>query len=172
VRKSATVLRRPAVRSRPAPPASPWLAHLRRRRAQTDWSMCFALSVPLARSSFFSRGRTDQGRLKVLPKGEALLTEIRRFESRSLRQRLSFSQFRGCRPQRPRSPARCTAPRLVFDPEFRLPRVPARLRATSHTACRRAPRYVRHGYGAVPPCLRGSGDRLGTPCKVPVGSCR
>jgi hypothetical protein len=96
VRKRATVLRRPAVRSRPAPPASPWLAHLRRRRAETDWSMCFALSVPLARSSFFSRGRTDRGRLKVLPKGEALLTEIRRFESRSLRQRFSFSQFRGC----------------------------------------------------------------------------
>jgi hypothetical protein len=90
------------------------LAHLRRRRAQTDWSMCFALSVPLARSSFSSHGRTDQGRLKVLPKGESLLTEIRRFESRSLRQRLSFSQFRGCTPQRPHSPARCTGPAVGF----------------------------------------------------------
>ena len=53
----------------------------------------------------------------MLSKSEALLTENRRLESLSLRQRLSFtSQFRGLRAERPRSLAGCAARRLVLIP--------------------------------------------------------
>jgi hypothetical protein len=40
----------------------------------------------------FRVGERTKGRIKVLSKGEALLTANRRFESLSLRQRLSFSK--------------------------------------------------------------------------------
>src|SRR6266850_8263170 len=62
--------------------------------------------------------------------------------------------------------------RRFCDFRFRLSRVPALLLAMSHTVCRHAPGSVPRGYGAVPPCRHGSGDRWGTPRKVPVGSCR
>jgi hypothetical protein len=49
-------------------------------------------------------------------------------------------------------------------------RVPVPQRAMSHRVCRRAHGSVPRGYGAVPPCRYGSGDRWGTPRKVPAGS--
>jgi hypothetical protein len=55
---------------------------------------------------------------------------------------------------------------------FRLPRVPAPLRAMSHTPCRRAPGSARHGYDAALRCRYDWGDHWSTPRKVPVGSCR
>jgi len=57
----------------------------------------------------------------------------------------------------------------VAEFRFRLSCLP---RAMSHTACRRAPRSVRHGDGAALRCRYGSGGRWGKPGKVPVGSCR
>ena len=53
-----------------------------------------------------------------------------------------------------------------------LSRARARLRSMSHTACRHALGSARHGGGAGLRCLYGSADRWGTPCRVPVGSCR
>ena len=53
---------------------------------------------------------------------------------------------------------------------FNLP--PAPLRAMSHTACRHGLGSARHGDGAARRCRYGSGDRWGTPGKVPVWSCR